>query len=148
MSSDHEYGSDLEVVSKDMAASTMSDDSEHRKDSGQDTPHMVDADGHAYTSVKLDTTKATTDGGHSIDRALNSDSPSMSGIISPQDADNDPMLASAIASPLYAPLNFESIWSPARTVGGKPALQRAPSILQRAHTAGNDWELYKRAGER
>ncbi|TKA72111.1 hypothetical protein B0A55_06523 [Friedmanniomyces simplex] len=144
------YSSDLEVVSKNMASSELNDSVDSKFTSPEDSPHQsiapfdMDA-GKKFSDVKLDTSMINGDSRSSIDAVLNGNGHHGS-TISPEDASNDPMLASALMSPLQAPLNIEAMFTPAP--GGKPPLQRAPTILQRTHSDANDWELYKRAGPR
>ncbi|KAK5107957.1 hypothetical protein LTR62_000502 [Meristemomyces frigidus] len=67
------------------------------------------------------------------------------GIITEEDASADPMLAAALSSPLYQHANPLHAMFGGRKPG-RPTMHRAPSILQKPHSIGNDWELYKRAG--
>ncbi|KAK5693570.1 hypothetical protein LTR97_010139 [Elasticomyces elasticus] len=144
------YSSDLEVVSKDMSSTDLNDSSDSKFTSPQDSPKQISAPfepdaGKRPSDVKLDTSMVNGKSGSSIDAVVNGNG-HHSSTISPEDASNDPMLASALMSPLADPLNVEAMFAPSK--GGKPPLQRAPTILQRAHQVGNDWELYKRAGPR
>lgn len=138
------YSSDLEVVSKDMASSTLSESVDSKLTTPEESPNALHADQDAKVYSEKEVTKldTTTNGDNSehVNGRTNG-----SGTISQDDASIDPMLASALMSPLYEPLNLDAVLSGA---GGRPGLQRAPSILQRAHDVGNDWELYKRAGPR
>ncbi len=144
------YSSDLEVVSKNMASSELIESVDSKFTSPEDSPdHSVAASemgaGKEVSDVKLDALMVNGNSDGSIDAVLEG-SGHHSSTISPEDASNDPMLASALMSPLQAPLNIEALFAPSR--GGRPPLQRAPTILQRADTVANDWELYKRAGPR
>ncbi|KAK3074152.1 hypothetical protein LTR53_003622, partial [Teratosphaeriaceae sp. CCFEE 6253] len=151
MSSEGADGSDLEVVSKDMASLVVNDSSVDSKfTSPNDSPKQISAHstmdaGRKLSDVRLDTSLVNGKSSGSIDAVDNGNG---NHTISPEDASADPMLASALLSPLGDPLNFEAMFASMSTQSGPPPLQRAPTILQRAHDVGNDWELYKRAGPR
>ncbi|KAK0297139.1 hypothetical protein LTS00_004418 [Friedmanniomyces endolithicus] len=142
------YSFDLEVVSKNMASFELNDSVDSKFTSPGDSPHHSIAPsavgaGKKVSDVKLDAPMVNGHSGDSIDAILDGNG-HHSSTISPEDASNDPMLASALMSPLQDPLNIEALFAPFKS--GSPPLQRAPTILQRADTVANDWELYKRAG--
>lgn len=145
-----DHHSDLEVVSKEMlngfedsvdSKVASPSDSPKPKQNGQSPAFSEDGVG-----MKLDT--SMMNGGHSngsIDAMLTGVSQkanggSMGGM-SPEDYSADPMLASALMSPLHDHMNLDAMFSPLR-----PNLTRAPSILRETSSISGEWELYKRAG--
>jgi trans-aconitate 3-methyltransferase len=140
MSTTDDQHSDLEVVSKEMSNSLS--ESMASVDSKFATPQespKKQTNGHGNV-IKLDTSAVNGNGDRngSIDAVLNG-STATSDSISPDNMDSDPMLASALMSPLHDPLSLDAMLSPT-------GLRRTPSVLGKAHTLANQWELYKRAG--
>lgn len=135
--------SDLEVLSRE----TLHGSVDSKLGSPDDSPNFKQTNGLKNgMDVKLDTSMANgrMNGrpNGSIDSVMNgSDHTSTS--MSPEAFSADPMLASALMSPLHDPLNLDALFSPTR-----PNLQRAPSIVRKADSVSNNWELYKRAGPR
>lgn len=140
--------SELEVVSKEMSNSVTESTStiDSKLASPQDSPRVSTSaqPPEDMTGIRVDTALPTAKptGKASIATVLDSHG-NTSGMrdITPEDYSADPMLASAIASPLHDPLNIDAMFFPTR-----PALTREPSILKKAHSIGDEWELYKRAG--
>ncbi|KAI7200723.1 hypothetical protein KC316_g8858 [Hortaea werneckii] len=166
MATDEQH-SNLEVVSKEMSNGMTEDSVDSKLASPEDSPKgsISEAD---KTTTQIDTTRieehATRSDSPSTNATLNDDSRSSSNItppppvlaagnISPEDYSTDPMLASALASPLHDhhPPNLDAIFSPT-----EPTLTRAPSVLKHQPLHGKDgitvdaaddvWQLYKRAG--
>ncbi|KAI6896912.1 hypothetical protein KC318_g9614 [Hortaea werneckii] len=172
MATDEQH-SDLEVVSKEMSSGMTEDSVDSKLASPEDSPKrsISEAD---KTTTQIDTTRieehTTGSDSPSTNATLNDDSRSSSNItpppptlaagnISPEDYSTDPMLASALASPLHDhhPPNLDAIFSPT-----EPTLTRAPSVLKHHHhqqlddngngitaaaaAADDVWQLYKRAG--
>lgn len=165
MATDEQH-SDLEVVSKEMSNGMTEDSVDSKLASPEDSPKgsISKAD---KTTTHIDTTRmeenVTGSDSPSTNATLNDDSRSSSNItppppvlaggnISPEDYSTDPMLASALASPLHDhhPPNLDAIFSPT-----EPTLTRAPSVLKQQPLRGGDgitvdaddvWQLYKRAG--
>jgi len=150
------YSSDLEVVSKDVA--TVDDYSVDSKlASPEDSPTLdhptkaAEMESGKPSPAKLDTAMVNGHSNGSIDAVMNGAASKTSSVggqvgsgqMSPEDYSADPMLASALMSPLHDPLSMDTMFSPTR-----PALNRAPSILTKADTLRDVWELYKRAGPR
>ncbi|KAI7176656.1 hypothetical protein KC343_g8868 [Hortaea werneckii] len=166
----NEQHSDLEVVSKEMSNGMAEDSVDSKLASPEDSPKgsISEAD---KTTTQIETSKmeenVSDSDSPSTNATLNDDNRSSSNItpppvlaagnISPEDYSTDPMLASALASPLHDhhPPNLDAIFSPT-----EPTRTRAPSILKQQHldegitttaavAAANDndvWQLYKRAG--
>ncbi|KAK3677775.1 hypothetical protein LTR78_002625 [Recurvomyces mirabilis] len=133
--STEESSSDLEVVSKDMAGSTLSESVDSKLTTPEESPNVLHADSDTRVYSEKEVTKLDA-------AATNGDSGDyLNGTV---DAKTNGS-ASALMSPLYEPLNLDAVLS---DTGGRTGLQRAPSILQRAHDVGNNWELYRRAGPR
>ncbi|KXL50588.1 hypothetical protein M433DRAFT_426182 [Acidomyces richmondensis BFW] len=135
--------SDLEVLSKEILSGSV----DSKLGSPYDSLDFKQTNGlRNGIDVKLDTSIANgrINGrpNGSIDSVLNGYSDTSTSM-SPEVLSADPMLASALMSPLHDPLNLDAMFSPAR-----PNLQRAPSIVHSAQSISNDWELYKRAGPR
>ncbi|KAK5132456.1 hypothetical protein LTR08_009067 [Meristemomyces frigidus] len=168
MSAD-EHHSDLEVVSKEMA-NGYDDDNDSQPTSPSDSPGtkqfndttdsglasptnsplmkqsgQVQAFSEDGIGMKLDTAMVKGRPNGTIDGVLNGVSSRNAngnmGGMSPEEYSADPMLASALMSPLGNQEDFEAMFSPIR-----PNINRAPSILHRASSVSSDWELYKRAG--
>ncbi|KAI7229440.1 hypothetical protein KC330_g7434 [Hortaea werneckii] len=166
MATDEQH-SDLEVVSKEMSNGMTEDSVDSKLASPEDSRKgsISEAD---KTTTQIDTTRiekhATGSDSPSTNATLNDDSRSSSNItppppvlaagnISPEDYSTDPMLASALASPLHDhhPPNLDAIFSPT-----EPTLTRAPSVLKHqplhdkdgitVDAADDVWQLYKRAG--
>lgn len=144
-----DHHSDLEVVSKEM--SNGHDDSvDSKMASPSDSPSLKQSNAQvqAYSEngidMKLDTSMVNGKSRSSIDAVMNGTKATTNGGsdgMTPEDYANDPMLASALMSPLQDPLNVDAMFSPIN-----PSLNRAPSILNRVSSIKNEWELYKRAG--
>ncbi|KAI6883609.1 hypothetical protein KC360_g5040 [Hortaea werneckii] len=157
--------SDLEVVSKESFNGMTEDGVDSKLATPEDSP-KGSISKMDKTTTQTDTTKMEELSGSdspSTNATLNDDSRSSSNItappvlaagkISPEDYSTDPMLASALASPLHDhhPPNLDAIFSPTQ-----PARTRAPSVLkqQKQHlddglssaAADDVWQLYKRAG--
>ncbi|KAK4542082.1 hypothetical protein LTR36_007113 [Oleoguttula mirabilis] len=144
-----DHHSDLEVVSKEMS-NGLDDIVDSKVASPNDSPKLKQ-NGHAPTfsengvGMKLDTSMANGHSNGSIDAVLDGVSKKVNGInmggISPEDYSADPMVASALMSPLHDRLNLDAMFSIT-----KPSLHRAPSILKNTSAISDEWELYKRAG--
>ncbi|RMY92884.1 hypothetical protein D0862_09362 [Hortaea werneckii] len=159
--------SDLEVVSKEMSNGMTEDSVDSKLASPEDSPKGSISEADKKTT-EIDTTRVeenvTGSSSPSTNATLNDDSRSSSNItppppvlasgnISPEDYSTDPMLASALASPLHDhhPPNLDAIFSPT-----EPTLTQAPSVLKQQPLHGEDgitvdanddvWQLYKRAG--
>ncbi|KAI6869705.1 hypothetical protein KC338_g3370 [Hortaea werneckii] len=163
---------DLEVVSKEMSDGMTEDSVDSKLASPEDSPKGSISKADKMTD-QIATTKTEENfsgsDSPSTNATLNDDNRSNTNItppavlaagnISPEDYSTDPMLASALASPLHDhhPPNLDAIFSPT-----EPTRTRAPSILKQQHldegitttttttaAAANDndvWQLYKRAG--
>ncbi|KAK5122488.1 hypothetical protein LTR85_004072 [Meristemomyces frigidus] len=144
-----DHHSDLEVVSKEMLDG-YEDGVDSKVASPNDSPKLkqngqVQAFSEDGVGMKLDTSVVNGHSNGSIDAVLNgvtkkTNGSSMGGM-SPEDYSADPMLASALMSPLHDPLNLDAMFS-----SSKPSLTRAPSILKKTSSISGEWELYKRAG--
>ncbi|KAK1088214.1 hypothetical protein LTR48_001802 [Friedmanniomyces endolithicus] len=112
------YSSDLEVLSKMMASSELTECVDSKFTSPEDSPeHSVAPSevgaGKEVFDVKLNAQMVNGKSDGSIDAVLEGSGHHCS-TISPEDASNDPMLASALMSPLQAPLNIEALFAPSR----------------------------------
>jgi len=146
-----EHHSDLEIVSKEMS-NGVTDTVDSKLASPSDSPGLKQSDGQPQAfsedgiGLQLDTTMVDGTGNGSIEavlrgRTANVVKTSNVGAVSPEDYSADPMLASALMSPLQDPLNADAMFSPSSEQSS-----RTPTILKSSHSFNNDWELYKRAG--
>ncbi|KAI7464438.1 hypothetical protein KC357_g7906 [Hortaea werneckii] len=159
MATDDQH-SNLEVVSKEISNGVTEYSVDSKLASPEDSPKGSISETNKTTRMEENVS------GSSTNATLNDDNRSSSNItpppsvpaagnISPEDYSTDPMLASALASPLHDhhPPNLDAIFSPT-----EPTRARAPSILKQQHldegiatiaAAADDddvWQLYKRAG--
>ncbi|RMZ21906.1 hypothetical protein D0859_14074 [Hortaea werneckii] len=159
--------SDLEVFCKETSNEVTKDSVDSKLVTPEDSPKGSISKVNK-TTAQIETTMMEEDvsgsDSPSTNTTLNDDNRSSSNItpppvlaagnISPEDYSTDPMLASALASPLHDnhPPNLDAIFSPTQ-----PARTRAPSVLKQqkqhlddglssAAAADDVWQLYKRAG--
>ncbi|KAI7088127.1 hypothetical protein KC356_g3587 [Hortaea werneckii] len=156
--------SNLEVVPKEMSNGVTEYSVDSKLASPEDSPKGSISETNKTTRMEENVSGS---GSPSTNATLDDDNRSSSNItpppsvlaagnISPEDYSTDPMLASALASPLHDhhPPNLDAIFSP-----NESTRARAPSILKQQHldeeitttaaaAADNDdvWQLYKRAG--
>ncbi|KAI7372024.1 hypothetical protein KC336_g20712, partial [Hortaea werneckii] len=156
--------SNLEVVPKEMSNGVTEYSVDSKLASPEDSPKGSISETNKTTRMEENVSGSDSP---STNATLDDDNRSSSNItpppsvlaagnISPEDYSTDPMLASALASPLHDhhPPNLDAIFSP-----NESTRARAPSILKQQHldeeititaaaAADNDdvWQLYKRAG--